>query len=221
MAEALYKTKSIQSLLSKRRRKRAEFILSKVNVYEGMSILDIGCGPNGRSFEDHISPNYKITGIDILDGEKVKTDYPNFKNLKQDAEVLSIFSDREFDLVVSIGMMEHICDEDALHNMSSEIARVSKQSVIVVPWKYEFIEPHFKFPFFQLLPYFLKVFLTKALNLHNLGKSVEFDSDYIRKNYQWFSNKRWSDVFKGLKCFVTTHLDTIAIVKTDNYKNIV
>lgn len=90
MAETFYKTKFLQSLLLKRRIKRVEFILSKVNVFDGMSILDIGCGPNGRSFEDHIPHNYKITGIDIIDEEKVKTDYPNFKYLKHNAENLSI-----------------------------------------------------------------------------------------------------------------------------------
>ena len=199
-----------------RRIKRAEFILSKVNVFDGMSILDIGCGPNGRSFADHIPHNYKITGIDILDEDKVKTDYPDFTYLKQDAEDLSMFGDKEFDLAVSIGMMEHICHEEVLHKMYSEIERVSKQWVIVVPWRYAFIEPHFKFPFFQLLPYPLKVFLTKSLNLHGLGMSVKSDYDYIRNHYKWLTNKQWSEAFKGSKCFVTPHFDTIAIVKTLN-----
>jgi ubiquinone/menaquinone biosynthesis C-methylase UbiE len=215
MAEFFYKTSLVQMCLTKRRQKRAEFVLSKVNVSHGMTILDVGCGPNGRSFEDFISKDIKITGIDILDETEVKTNNPSFKYLKQDAQDLKIFSDNEFELAVSFGMMEHICDHSVLSKMSSEISRVSKQWVIVVPWKCAFIEPHFKFPFFQLLPYSLKIFLTKILNLHNLKKKVELDYNYITKHYQWLTNSQWVSIFKGARCYVTPHLDTIAIVKTD------
>ncbi len=213
MAELFYNTKIIQDLLLRRRRKRAYFILSKVNTFDNMSILDVGCGPNGKSFEDFIPKNYRIVGIDILDKKKVNMNHSNFKYLKRSAENLSIFRDNEFNLAVSFGMMEHICDFAVLKNMYLEIDRVSQQWVIIVPWKYAFIEPHFKFPFFQLLPYSLKVFLTKILNLHNLRKSVMLDYDYIKNHYQWFTNSKWLDIFQGTKCYITPHMDTVAIVK--------
>ena len=213
MAEFFYKTNLVQNVLAKRRRKRAEFILSKVSVFLGMSILDVGCGPNGRSFEDFLPKDYKITGIDILDEKGVITNHPNFTYLKQDAQDLNMFKDNEFDLAVSIGMMEHVCDRAVLKKMYTEINRVSQQWVIVVPWKYAFLETHFKFPFFPLLPYFMQIFLTKALNLHNLRHSVKQDYNYIKNNYQWFSNSQWLNIFEGGKCYLTSHMDTIAIVK--------
>ena len=101
MTELFYKTKLVQNILAKRRKKRAKFVLSKVNTFPNMSILDVGCGPDSRSFEDFIPKNYKITGIDILDEKEVATKHPNFKYVQQDAQDLSMFGDNEFDLAVS------------------------------------------------------------------------------------------------------------------------
>ena len=216
MLEMIYKSKITQNILAKRRRKRVDFILSKVDVFQGMSILDVGCGPDGRSFEDLVDKDYIITGIDIIDDKNVATNHPNFKYYKQNAQDISMFVDNEFDLAVSIGMMEHICDKEVLKNMYYEINRVARQWAIVVPWKYSFIEPHFKLPFFQLLPYKVKVILTICFNLHGLSKSVQQNENYINNNYQWLDSRQWTDIFEGARCYVTPHMDTIAIVKSNN-----
>jgi len=221
MAESFYKSKLVQNLLARRRQKRTDFVLSKIHASHSMSILDIGCGPNGRSFEDLISENHRIVGIDLLEKENVVTAHPNFRYLKQDAQNLQMFADNEFDLAVSFGMMEHICDHTVLKRMYLEIDRVSKQWIIVVPWKFAFIEPHFKFPFFQLLPYPMKVSITKMLNLHGLRLAVRQDYDYIKKHYQWLTSSQWIDIFEGATCFVTPHMDTIALVKADNSSHVV
>jgi ubiquinone/menaquinone biosynthesis C-methylase UbiE len=175
LSEYIYNNKVIQKSLSKRRELRAKFILSKVNITPEMSILDVGCGGDGRSFENFLPDTYKIIGIDLLDESVVKISHKNFVYIKTDAQDLSLFPDKQFDLTVSIGMMEHICNRDALDRMAKEIDRVSKQFLIVVPWKYAVIEPHFKFPFFSLLPYKLQIILTKILNLHNLRELVTMD----------------------------------------------
>jgi membrane-associated PAP2 superfamily phosphatase len=85
----------------------------------------------------------------------------------------------------------------------------------VVPWKYSIIEPHFKFPFFQLLPYYLQVLLIKALNLHNCKKQVQQNYSYVKQHYQWLTKSKWLDIYEGGNCFITPHMDTIAIVKKD------
>jgi len=211
--EAYYQTNFVQSILAYRRRKRVDFVLSKVRAFGGMSILDVGCGPNGRSFEDFIPADYKIVGVDLLDQNSVTTSHPNFRYFRQDAQDLHMFNDNEFDLTVSFGMMEHICDPKVLNKMYTEIDRVSRQWAIIVPWKYAYVEPHFKFPFFQLFPYPIKVWLVKVLNLHDRREAVKNDYHYIKKNYQWLTSNQWLEVFKRAKCFVTPHLDTIAIIK--------
>jgi len=214
MAEYLYHTKIIQKILRERRKRRAGFIISKVKTFSCMSIIDIGCGINGRSFEDHVDKDFKITGIDTIEENKIEFSHCNFNYYRQDAQDLNNFTDKEFDLAVSVGMMEHICDQSILQKMANEIVRISTQWVIVVPWKYALLEPHFKFPFFQLLPYAIKVFLTRVLNLHNLGSTVNRDYQYINKHYQWLPSKEWKRIFHATKVYVTPTMDTIAIVRS-------
>ncbi|MBW2664072.1 MAG: class I SAM-dependent methyltransferase [Deltaproteobacteria bacterium] len=213
MGEYFYRKQFIQNLLYKRRWHRVDFLLSKVRLFPEMSILDVGCGPDGRSLEKFLHSDYRIVGIDLYDETEVKVNHPRFTYFQQDARSLSRFRDKEFDLALSIGMMEHICDRAMLSQMACEINRVSKQYVIVVPWKYAWIEPHFKFPFFQLLPYRFKLALTKMFDLHNLREKVKIDAAYIRNHYQWLSNPEWQRIFVGSKVYVTPTLETIAIIK--------
>jgi len=213
MAEFIYKKKFIQKILHERRKQRVKFVLAKVDVFSEMSILDIGCGPDGRSLENVLPDDYGITGIDLYEEKDVKIKHPNFTYIQHDATDLSIFKDKQFDLCFSIGMMEHICDRSVLLKMAREIERVSKQYVILVPWKWAWIEPHFKVPFFQLYPYGFKLFITKLLNLHDLGKKVSSDSSYINNHYQWLSNTEWRTIFTNSSVHLMPTCEAIAIIK--------
>ena len=187
--------------------------MSKVHCFPKMSVLDVGCGPDGRSLEVFLPNDYQITGIDLYDENEVQIEHPQFSYFKQDAQNLGFFSNKKFDLTLCIGMMEHICDLMMLEKIASEIDRVSKQYIVVVPWKYAWIEPHFRFPFFQLLPSNLQRVLTVLLNLHNLRGKIRQDQAYIEKNYQWLSNREWRQIFVGSQIYLTPTLETIAIVK--------
>ena len=217
MGESFYRIKVLQKLLNERRQRRVNFLLSKVHVFPEMTIIDVGCGPDGRSLENFLSIDYRIVGIDLYDASQVKVSHPRFTYIQQDARDLSRFRYKEFDLAFSIGMMEHICNRSILEEMAREIGRVSKQYVVVVPWKYAWIEPHFKFPFFQLLPNGLKLRLVAMFNLHNLREKVKTDCAYIRKHYQWLSNSEWRGIFVGSIVYVSPTLETIAIVKRDEF----
>jgi len=211
----LYNTKFIQNCLAVRRKKRVEFILSKVKVFDNMSILDVGCGIDGRSFENFIPDNYNIIGIDIRPKNKVTIKHPGFKYLQINATDLNIFKDKQFDLCVSIGMIEHVCNPNTLEIIAHEIDRVSKQYVVIVPWKYSWIEPHYKIPFFALLPYSLKLLLIRVFNLNNQREFVKSNPNYLRNNTQWLSNKQYKKIFPGSKCYLTNTLETVAIIKKE------
>ena len=213
MSEFFYNLRFLQRLLYRRRQHRVTFLLSKVNCFPGMSILDVGCGPDGRSLEVFLPNDYQTVGIDLYDEREVKVNHPQFTYFQQDAQNLGRFYDKQFHLTISIGMMEHICDLMMLKRIASEIDRVSKQFIVVVPWKYAWLEPHFRFPFFQLMPPGLQRTLTLTLNLHNLRDKVRQDHDYIPKNYQWLSNREWQQIFVGSKIYLIPTLETIAIVK--------
>ena len=179
-----------------------------------MKIIDIGCGVDGRSFDDYVPSQWQIVGIDIHPVEQVDHKHRNFTYLRQDAQDLSRFKDQEFDLAVSIGMLEHITDEETFSNIVSEIRRVAKQYIVVVPYKYCWIEPHYGVPFFPLLPYPVKLALVKALNLSNHREAVNNDPEYINKNYRWLSNKEYKVVFPDSKIHLLPTLETIAITRT-------
>ncbi len=93
--------KSIRTILASRRKKRFEFMLKKIATKPGLKIIDIGCGVDGRSFDDFLDPyGYSVTGVDILPEERVKHIYRKFRYVFQDASDLHRYKDCEFDLAV-------------------------------------------------------------------------------------------------------------------------
>ena len=102
-------------------------------------ILEVGCA-NGKDFVQFCSGNsdIHITGIDV-DDYGLQQD--NFNLMVADAEAID-FSDNHFDLTRSIGVLEHIQPIEKLAKVISEIDRVSKSYIIVVPSVSTLIEPH-------------------------------------------------------------------------------
>lgn len=214
MAEEIYRQYGVQRVLRWRRSKRIRYILSMVKTWPGMKVLDVGCGHDGRSFESIVSNDYMITGIDLFDPHEINISHPHFRYHKQDASDLSMFDSKQFDLVISIGMMEHICERSILKQMAREIERVAQQWVIIVPWKYTLIEPHFKFPLFQLLPPSIQKWLTIGLNLHGLEKALRRDHSFISSHYQWLANNEWVKIFRANEARVLPpFFDVVAIIK--------
>jgi len=203
----------IRRVLAYRRKHRVDFLLSKVSTHNNMKIIDIGCGIDGRSFDDYVPHDWEVTGIDIQPSEKIRHKHPHFAYLHHDACDLSCFKDGEFDLAISIGMLEHITEDFPFKCITSEIQRVAKQYIVAVPYKYCWIEPHYGVPFFPLLPYSIKLFIVKVFNLSNHRKILKKDPDYIRKNYKWLSNAEYRAVFKDSTVYVLPTLEAIAIIK--------
>ena len=204
----------IQKVLAYRRKKRFDFILSKVITKEKMKVIDIGCGIDGCSFGAYASPDWKIIGIDIKPVEQIHHQHPNFTYFKQDAQNLSRFKDREFDLAVCIGMLEHIIEVSVFNSIVSEIRRVAKQYIVIVPYKYCWLEPHFSIPFFPLLPYSVKMGLIKVFNLNNDREAARRDSDFVNKHTRWLSNAEYRKIFPDSTIYLLPTLETIAIIRT-------
>ena len=87
---------------------KMELIAKKLNLKEGMTILDIGCGFG--SMANHLATNYKVnvTGV-TLSKEQIKLYEERFKH----PNVSIIFMDYrnikdKFDRVYSVGMFEHV-----------------------------------------------------------------------------------------------------------------
>lgn len=106
---------------------QVERLLQYVNLKENQNYLEVGCG-NGHICK-HLARKYNlnVTGTDV-DPEMIQFakknigDMPNIRLLEMDATKMP-FEDKEFDIILSFGVMHHIGNwEKALE----EISRVLK-----------------------------------------------------------------------------------------------
>ncbi len=200
--------KPFRAALKWRRDWRFRKIISLVRTRPQMCVLDIGCGTDGRSFSDQADSTWQITGVDVHEPGLISHSHPKFSYRRLSAVDLSAFADLSFDLVISVGMLEHITDERDFRSVCREILRVSRQYVVVVPFKWAWIEPHYAFPFFGALPHSLQVWLIRRFNLSGHKSRI----DYFVNNFRWRSNSDYLKAFPGSRIHLLPLGDTIAIV---------
>jgi len=96
----------------------------KSNFPKGIKILDVGSGEFGLA--TYMGKEYEITGTDIDFGKKRQK---GFRIVKASAENLP-FRDREFDVVLSVDMMEHL-PQNFRQKAVFEMIRVAKSKVYI------------------------------------------------------------------------------------------
>lgn len=153
--------------------RRVEMMLAAADFsLEGPArILEVGCG-NGQDFVHHLGSckQVELFGMDIDD---YGIEQENFTFVQGDASSIP-FPDRHFDLVVSIGVLEHIEPISKLLTMIGEIRRVAKRFAIVVPSISTRLEPHTIEWRWQLKPHGTKR-AVPALNYFSDEAWLQFD----------------------------------------------
>lgn len=137
-------------------------------------MLDIG---GTQYFWETMRFSSKDVEIWLLNIESEIVSLPNFKFIKGDALNLKSFKDREFDIVFSNSLIEHL-PEEAQKEFAREVCRIGKGYFIQTPNRNFFFEPHFLVPFFQFFPIWLKVFLVRHFSCGWVGKIKDRDSAY-------------------------------------------
>lgn len=161
------------SLANKWRQKRMklfedffyEKFQEKIKNKEIIKIIDIGGTYRyWKALGFKYIDNVDITLVNISKISLPDTDL-NIHAMVGDATNLKDINDDEFDLVFSNSCIEHVGGKVAQQKMAKEVKRVGKHYYIQTPNKYFFMEPHFLFPFFQFLPFSIKVFLISHFQL--------------------------------------------------------
>ncbi len=155
------------SLSHKLRTKRFEFFLSLINhLPRPLSILDIG---GTTAFWEAMDFNNEGVSITLLNLSAQPIDRKGFISVSGDATNLQ-YPNQSFDIVFSNSVIEHLFDRESQQKMAAEIQRVGKYYFIQTPNFWFPIEPHWVFPFFQYLPFPVRVFLTQHLTLGHIQK---------------------------------------------------
>jgi ubiquinone/menaquinone biosynthesis C-methylase UbiE len=174
-------TDNPKSINQKFREKRFAFfktLLKKFPSDKPVEILDIGGTQSyweRMNFTESSEFNITLLNLDIT-----PVRFKNFSSVKGDACDLSAFSDKHFDIVFSNSVIEHLYSPENQKKMAEEVRRVGKSYYIQTPNFYFPIEPHWLFPFFQFLPFNIRVLLTKKFNLGHY-KKAESSQEAIRR----------------------------------------
>jgi len=164
-----------RSMATALRRKRFVFFQTLIRqVPPPIRILDVG---GTQRFWDLMkftaSEQVQIT---LLNTAPIKVSRWHMEGRVADARDMSQFADREFDVVFSNSVIEHVGSVDDQRKMANEIRRVGKRYFVQTPNRGFPIEPHFVFPFFQFLPVPWRARLLQKFNLGWIARVPEYEN---------------------------------------------
>jgi SAM-dependent methyltransferase len=184
------------SLGNRFRNKRVADFRSKVNsLPKPVSILDVG---GLESFWVNSGfANDQDYRISILNLSKRPVHFDNFESLEGDATKLDGISDKQFDIVFSNSVIEHVYTKENQSRMAHEIVRVGKYFYVQTPNKHFFVEPHYLLPFFQYLPSRIKFFILTRTSLSRRKKWDIIEAKQYIDEIRLLSFKEINELFPG------------------------
>jgi SAM-dependent methyltransferase len=149
------------------RSKRFHLFLSFINqLPRPLRILDIG---GTLAFWNAMGFNEEQVSITLLNLTEEPVTGDQYFSVAGNATQLD-FPNQSFDIVFSNSVIEHLFTEENQIKMAAEVQRVGKYYFIQTPNYWFPLEPHWLFPFFQFLPFSLRVWLTQHFSLGHIPK---------------------------------------------------
>ena len=204
------------------RTKRFAFIMSLLDKLtkggKKIKILDIGGTEDyWNSMGLNLGNNIEIVLLNLY---KIEVRGAGFSSIKGDACNLEAMPDKSFDLVFSNSVIEHLFSIENQQKVASEVIRVGKNYYIQTPNKFFPIEPHWVFPFFQFLPFGLKVYLTKNFNLGHIPKAKnKQEAIDLVNEVNLLSKKELESLFSESRLFIEKFIGfdkSYAVYKIEN-----
>lgn len=191
----IYDNRRSDSWASRLRQKRVALLESLIiSIPTSVKILDVGGRPLFWEQSGFLNQDFREIEVTIINLEQY--DHPHFQCVVGDARNLHQFKDKEFDIVFSNSVIEHVGDYKDQCQMANEIKRVGKRHFVQTPNLYFPIEPHFLFPFFQFLPTDIKVWLFTHFSMGWYPKiSDKQEARDLATNTQLLSKKKLLNLF--------------------------
>jgi len=136
---AYWKSKIARRFKSRRMAYMLDLMAPYIQKNSGrpLKILEIGCS-NGADAIRFLDDRWQVWGVDLL---PQTIEQPDVTFVQADAETLP-FEDDFFDIVISIGLLEHIEPMEKMSRVLLEARRVGRAYVHVMPCVSTFFEPH-------------------------------------------------------------------------------
>ena len=191
----VYDNTRSDSWASSLRKKRLVLLESLItSIPNPLKILDVGGRPAFWEESGFLNQDFGEIELTFINIEPLN--HPNFKCFVGDARNMNQFKDKEFDIIFSNSVIEHVGDYNDQRQMANEIKRVGKRYFVQTPNLYFPIEPHFLFPFFQFLPIDIKVWLFTHYSMGWYPKiSDEQEARALATQTQLLSKKKLIDLF--------------------------
>ncbi len=135
-----------ESYSYKARKKRFEWFVEKIQLKPTDKILDVGGAEStwiGTGYEKNVT---------LLNIGFPPLQNPDFQYITCSACDMKDIKDKQFDVVFSNSVIEHVGKGNEQADFAKEVKRVSKRYWVQTPNKHFPLEPHFLFPFFQYFP---------------------------------------------------------------------
>ena len=160
----------------------ARFRRHRLEYFEHLffNCFDLGCtirvldvGGTSRFWQESKLLDFPSIQITLLNIEAEQTVPSSMRSVTGDATAMPEFVDREFDLVFSNSVIEHLYTWDQQQRMAHEVNRVGKKFYIQTPNRYFPIEAHYILPYAQFWP---KALLHKTLTGTRLSRFRKWES---------------------------------------------
>ena len=151
------------------RNKRFHFFLEKIaHLPKPVKILDVGGVPSYWENRDML--NNEDIHVTMLNLEAPSELNGHFKGIQGDATDMSFIADKQYDVVFSNSVIEHLYTKEKQLQMANEVRRVGTYYFIQTPNKYFPIEPHYVLPLMQFMPRSLQYNILTKTKLSLLKK---------------------------------------------------
>ena len=157
------------------RRKKFKRFMKTLSPSASTTILDVGASGAARTeraenfLEEWYPHPEQITAVGIDNLSTFKKRYPKVNVVEADGKKLP-FHDKEFDIVFSNAVIEHVGNREAQRRFLEECLRVGKRVFITTPSRSFPVESHTLIPFLHWLPSDVRNISYKLLGRENEGK---------------------------------------------------